>query len=98
YKINSIAIPPLGAGNGGLEWEKVKRIIGHKLGHLDIDVLVYEPTAQIKERAVHIGTQCNAVANAIIMAYTEWHNRPAATKLWPCRDTKRMPVNAQVLW
>ncbi|MBK1442791.1 hypothetical protein JHJ32_22555, partial [Parapedobacter sp. ISTM3] len=49
YKINSIAIPPLGAGNGGLEWEKVKRIIGHKLGHLDIDVLVYEPTTQIKE-------------------------------------------------
>ena len=25
-KIKSIAIPPLGAGNGGLKWEKVKKI------------------------------------------------------------------------
>jgi len=49
YNIKSIAIPPLGAGNGGLEWEKVKRIIGNKLGHLDKDILVYEPTTQIKE-------------------------------------------------
>lgn len=49
YDIRSIAIPPLGAGNGGLEWEKVKRIITAKLSHLDIDILVYEPTTQIKE-------------------------------------------------
>lgn len=49
YDIKSIAIPPLGAGNGGLDWEKVKRIIADKLGHLDIDILVYEPTTQIKE-------------------------------------------------
>ena len=49
YDIKSIAIPPLGAGNGGLEWEKVKRMIGNKLGDLDIDILVYEPTTQIKE-------------------------------------------------
>lgn len=49
YGIKSIALPPLGAGNGGLEWEKVKKIIAHKLEHLDIDVFVYEPTAQIME-------------------------------------------------
>ncbi len=48
-KIQSIAIPPLGAGNGGLEWEKVKKIIEQKLNQLDIDVFVYEPTSQIKE-------------------------------------------------
>ncbi len=47
--IKSIAIPPLGAGNGGLEWEIVKKIIEQKLGHLDTEILVYEPTAQIKE-------------------------------------------------
>ncbi|TRX39500.1 type II toxin-antitoxin system antitoxin DNA ADP-ribosyl glycohydrolase DarG [Flavobacterium restrictum] len=47
--IKSIAIPPLGAGNGGLEWERVKNIIEGKLSKIDIDVLVYEPTAIIKE-------------------------------------------------
>jgi O-acetyl-ADP-ribose deacetylase (regulator of RNase III) len=49
YQIKSIAIPPLGAGNGGLAWEKVKKIIEQKLGHLDIDIFVYEPTSEIKE-------------------------------------------------
>lgn len=48
-KIQSIAIPPLGAGNGGLEWEKVKKIIDQKLRHFKIDIFVYEPTPQIKE-------------------------------------------------
>lgn len=50
YKIQSVAIPPLGAGNGGLEWEKVKKIIEQKLSNLDIDIIVYEPTQQIKEQ------------------------------------------------
>lgn len=48
-RIRSIAIPPLGAGNGGLNWEKVKKIILQKLGHLNIDISVYEPTLQIQE-------------------------------------------------
>lgn len=41
--IKSIAIPPLGAGQGGLKWEKVKEIIENKLQLLDIDIEVYEP-------------------------------------------------------
>jgi O-acetyl-ADP-ribose deacetylase (regulator of RNase III)/uncharacterized protein YwgA len=49
YQIRSIAIPPLGAGNGGLEWEKVKKMIEQKLAKLDTEILVYEPNAQIKE-------------------------------------------------
>ena len=49
HQVKSVAIPPLGAGNGGLEWEKVKKIIETKLSSLDIEILVYEPTAQIKE-------------------------------------------------
>jgi O-acetyl-ADP-ribose deacetylase (regulator of RNase III) len=49
YQIKSVAIPPLGAGNGGLEWEKVKRIINQKLGSIDMDILVYEPNQEIKE-------------------------------------------------
>jgi O-acetyl-ADP-ribose deacetylase (regulator of RNase III) len=48
-KIKSIAIPPLGAGNGGLNWKKVKEIIEQKLEHLNVDIYVYEPTLQIQE-------------------------------------------------
>lgn len=50
YNIQSVAIPPLGAGNGGLEWEKVKKMIHNKLNHLNIEVIVYEPSEHIKEQ------------------------------------------------
>jgi O-acetyl-ADP-ribose deacetylase (regulator of RNase III) len=47
-KIESIAVPPLGCGNGGLQWAKVKPMIEEYLGALDVRVVVYEPTAAIK--------------------------------------------------
>ncbi len=50
YGIKSIAIPPLGSGNGGLNWPKVKSIIETKLSCLDIDIYIYEPTTQIIEQ------------------------------------------------
>lgn len=49
-KIKSIALPPLGAGNGGLNWGRVKMLIEEKLGQTDIDVIVYEPNVEIVER------------------------------------------------
>jgi O-acetyl-ADP-ribose deacetylase (regulator of RNase III) len=49
YQIKSVALPPLGAGNGGLEWEKVKEILERELSALNIDIYVYEPTNAIKE-------------------------------------------------
>lgn len=43
-KVKSIAIPALGAGNGGLDWQSVKAKIEQALGDLDgIDILVFEP-------------------------------------------------------
>jgi len=50
YKIKSIALPPLGAGNGGLNWGNVKKIIEQKLSDIDIDIYVYEPNSHIVER------------------------------------------------
>jgi O-acetyl-ADP-ribose deacetylase (regulator of RNase III)/uncharacterized protein YwgA len=47
--IKSIAIPPLGAGNGGLEWGKVKKMITNALEDVNIDIQIYEPNAAIKE-------------------------------------------------
>lgn len=49
YGIKSIAIPPLGAGNGGLHWDRVKKMIEDKLSALDVRIIVYEPSLQIKE-------------------------------------------------
>ncbi|MCD0489722.1 macro domain-containing protein [Pedobacter sp. MC2016-14] len=50
YKISSIAIPPLGCGNGGLKWEKVKPMIEQHLGHLsDVDIQIFEPNEAVKE-------------------------------------------------
>lgn len=43
--VESISIPPLGCGNGGLKWIKVKKMIENELQDLssDIDILIYEP-------------------------------------------------------
>ena len=47
--IKSIAIPPLGAGNGGLDWNKVKPILEKYLSKTKAEVFIYEPNATIKE-------------------------------------------------
>jgi O-acetyl-ADP-ribose deacetylase (regulator of RNase III) len=47
--IKSIAIPPLGAGNGGLEWHKVKYILEKYLADVDCDIYIYEPNVAIRE-------------------------------------------------
>lgn len=46
--IKSVALPPLGCGNGGLDWDKVKPMIEAELGDLDIEILVFEPNEDIK--------------------------------------------------
>lgn len=44
YEVTSIALPPLGCGNGGLDWNKVKPIMHEALSKLeDIEVIIYEP-------------------------------------------------------
>lgn len=42
--IKSIAIPPLGCGNGGLDWSIVKGLIKDVLKDLRMDILLYEPS------------------------------------------------------
>lgn len=42
--IRSVAVPPLGCGNGGLDWEDVKPVIERAFGTLDdVEVLVFAP-------------------------------------------------------
>jgi O-acetyl-ADP-ribose deacetylase (regulator of RNase III) len=44
YSITSIAVPPLGCGNGGLSWRDVRALIAKTLGDLPgVQVTVYPP-------------------------------------------------------
>jgi len=47
--INSVSLPPLGCGNGGLNWKDVKNLINKHLGRLDmLDVYVYEAFDEVQ--------------------------------------------------
>lgn len=47
--IKSIAIPPLGCGQGGLNWSLVKPLIISSLKDLDIEIVLYEPSEKVKQ-------------------------------------------------
>lgn len=47
--IKSIAIPPLGSGHGGLDWNKVKVIMEKYLSDLTCEIFIYEPNMAIQE-------------------------------------------------
>ena len=65
-QVKSIAIPPLGAGNGGLEWEDVRKQIELALGDLDAEILVFEPTKQYQNVAKRTGVERLTPARALI--------------------------------
>jgi O-acetyl-ADP-ribose deacetylase (regulator of RNase III) len=57
-RIKSVAVPPLGCGNGGLNWNHVRKLIEHKLGALlDVEVLVYEPAGAPANREMKVATK-----------------------------------------
>jgi O-acetyl-ADP-ribose deacetylase (regulator of RNase III) len=48
-KIASVALPPLGAGNGGLEWLRVKELIERYLSDSSCLIHVYQPNYSVQE-------------------------------------------------
>lgn len=42
--IQSLAIPPLGCGNGGLDWNIVKQKILDRFKNSNVDIIIYEPS------------------------------------------------------
>jgi len=66
-KIKSIAIPPLGSGNGGLDWAIVKQQIEIALADLDdVEIWVYEPTQKYQNVAKRKGVEELTPARALI--------------------------------
>lgn len=65
--IRSIAVPPLGCGNGGLEWSQVKREIEAALADLpDVEVTVFAPTAEYQNAPKREGVEELTPARALI--------------------------------
>ena len=65
--IGSIAVPPLGCGNGGLGWDVVRPLIERMLGDLDdVDVIVYEPTRAYQNVAKKTGVEKLTPARALV--------------------------------
>ena len=56
--IKSIAMPPLGCGNGNLSWDEVKPLIEQKLSHLEnVETTIYEPIAPRDTELEHSNTK-----------------------------------------
>jgi hypothetical protein len=87
WKIVSIACPPLGCGNGGLQWSEVGPLIYRKLHDLDIDPEVYAPFTP----STLIGWLDDSVA--FISAVSDWFgpnmNKTASTTTNAVVERKR---------
>lgn len=65
--VKSIAIPPLGAGNGGLDWLVVREQINKTLANLeDVHILVYEPTSKYQNVSKNKGVEKLTASRALI--------------------------------
>ncbi|MGD0461412.1 MAG: macro domain-containing protein [Tepidisphaeraceae bacterium] len=66
-RIRSVAIPPLGSGNGGLDWSVVRRLIEEAFGQLkNVDLIVYEPTQKYQNVAKGRGVERLTPSRALI--------------------------------
>jgi O-acetyl-ADP-ribose deacetylase (regulator of RNase III) len=75
-QIHSIAIPPLGCGNGGLNWEEVRPLISQAFQSVPtVEVLLFEPigapqpTAMVKESTVPNMTPGRAALLGLMRRY-----------------------------
>jgi O-acetyl-ADP-ribose deacetylase (regulator of RNase III) len=67
HQIRSIALPPLGSGNGGLDWHEVRPLIVEALEPLqDAMIFVYEPTSKYQNVQKRVGVEKLTPARAML--------------------------------
>jgi len=67
HGIRSIALPPLGAGNGGLDWDDVRNLMVEKLKDLrEVRIVIFEPTRQYQNVAKRSGVEKLTPARAAL--------------------------------
>ena len=64
--VRSIALPPLGSGNGGLDWDEVRPMIEDALSALDAEIIVYEPSRQYRNVAKRSGAEALTPSRALV--------------------------------
>lgn len=74
HNIRSVALPPLGSGNGGLDWREVRPLIIEALRPLQgVTITVYEPTKQYqnvqKREGVEKLTPARALLSELVRRY-----------------------------
>jgi O-acetyl-ADP-ribose deacetylase (regulator of RNase III) len=74
HKIRSIALPPLGSGNGGLDWREVRPLIVEALEPLqDVTIIVHEPTKKYqniqKREGIEELTPARALLTELVRRY-----------------------------
>lgn len=85
-KLKSIAIPPLGCGNGGLDWNEVKPIMVDALSKLeDVDITIYEPQGtnkvnlnNVSEKYVDNGQKLRT--EEIVSKKADTNNKPSVDR------------------
>jgi O-acetyl-ADP-ribose deacetylase (regulator of RNase III) len=75
-RIKSVAIPPLGCGNGGLEWVDVRELIEMSLNAVpDVQVLLYPPQEKPKATRMRVATAppgWTAARAALVTAFSRY--------------------------
>lgn len=76
--IQSVAVPPLGCGNGGLNWNEVRPLIEAAFSQLPaVQVALYAPEFQLRAEAMQVGTvkkeltRARALLISLIARYKE---------------------------
>ena len=65
--IQSVSVPPLGCGAGGLQWDTVQPLIEEILGAVPhLDILIYQPTGTYQNRTRSRGVETLTFARASV--------------------------------
>jgi len=93
YNIRSVALPPLGCGNGGLDWADVYPAIQRALGELtEVEILVYPPVGAPAAAAMPVRTKrpnMTQTRAALILAFERYIRQSVAAGI---SDTGEMSI------